>query len=252
MQQLNPNPSFSVTMRLQLPNRAGMLSSVIQVLADAGGSLGTIDLVQQTRKISMRDLTVYATSEEHSEQLIELVRKLPEVRLINAYDRTFEVHRGGKISLTSKVEVKGQDDLAMVYTPGVGRVCLAIAADQQKVYDYTIKGNTIAVVTDGAAKAVLLAGFVRFIPMKPPNYAGASRVAKKANNSVKMVATHSAIKSFVTNTNHSVNASAIQAAIAVTITPAINSAIQGINCAIGTTRNWKRYTILMQGQTELG
>lgn len=151
MQQLNPNPSFSVTMRLQLPNRAGMLSSVIQVLADAGGSLGTIDLVQQTRKISMRDLTVYATSAEHSEQLIELVRTLPEVRLINAYDRTFEVHRGGKISLTSKVAVKGQDDLAMVYTPGVGRVCLAIAADKSKVYDYTIKGNTIAVVTDGTA-----------------------------------------------------------------------------------------------------
>ena len=151
MQQLTPNPSFSLTIRVQLLNRAGMLSSVIGVLAEAGGNLGQIDLIQQTRKISVRDITVNAYSTEHMDKLIAAVKAVPEIRVLDVYDRTFQVHKGGKIHLESKVVVKGQDDLAMVYTPGVGRVCMAIAEDKRKVYDYTIKCNTIAVVTDGTA-----------------------------------------------------------------------------------------------------
>jgi len=151
MQQLTPNPSFSLTIRVQLLNRAGTLSSVISALAEAGGNLGQIDLIQQTRKISVRDVTVNAYSAEHMDQLIAVVKEIPEVRVLDVYDRTFQVHKGGKIHVESKVAVKGQDDLAMVYTPGVGRVCMAIAGDKRKAYDYTIKCNTIAVVTDGTA-----------------------------------------------------------------------------------------------------
>jgi malate dehydrogenase (oxaloacetate-decarboxylating) len=151
MAPLNPNPSYSLTIRVQLPNRAGMLSSAIRALADAGGNLGQIDLIQRTRKISVRDITVDASSSEHAEQLIEVVKALPEVRFLDVHDRTFNLHRGGKISIQSKIPVKGQDDLAMVYTPGVGRVCNAIAEDRSKAYDFTIKCNTIAVVTDGSA-----------------------------------------------------------------------------------------------------
>jgi malate dehydrogenase (oxaloacetate-decarboxylating) len=151
MQQLTPNPSFSLTIRVQLLNRAGTLSSVIGALAEAGGNLGQIDLIQQTRKISVRDVTVNAYSAEHMDELIAVVKAIPEIRVLDVYDRTFQVHKGGKIHLESKVAVKGQDDLAMVYTPGVGRVCMAIAEDKRKVYDYTIKCNTIAVVTDGTA-----------------------------------------------------------------------------------------------------
>jgi malate dehydrogenase (oxaloacetate-decarboxylating) len=151
MSQLNPNPSYSLTIRVQLPNRAGMLSSAIRALADAGGNLGQIDLIQRTRKISVRDITVDASSSEHAEQLVEVLKAIPELRFLDVRDRTFNLHRGGKISIKSKIEVKGQDDLAMVYTPGVGRVCNAIAENKQKAYDYTIKCNTIAVVTDGSA-----------------------------------------------------------------------------------------------------
>ncbi len=151
MSQLNPNPSYSLTIRVQLLNRAGMLSSAIRALADAGGNLGQIDLIQRTHKISVRDITVDASSSEHAEQLIEVVKALPEVRFLDVRDRTFNLHRGGKISIQSKIPVKGQDDLAMVYTPGVGRVCNAIAEDRSKAYDFTIKCNTIAVVTDGSA-----------------------------------------------------------------------------------------------------
>jgi malate dehydrogenase (oxaloacetate-decarboxylating) len=120
-------------------------------LAEAGGNLGQIDLIQQTRKISVRDISVNASSTEHMDKLIEVVKAVPEIRVLDIYDRTFNIHKGGKIHIESKVAVKGQDDLAMVYTPGVGRVCMAIAEDKRKVYDYTIKCNTIAVVTDGSA-----------------------------------------------------------------------------------------------------
>lgn len=128
-----------------------MLSSVIKALADAGGNLGQIDLIQQTRKISVRDITVNAYSSEHEEELVKVVKEIQDVRFIDVHDRTFNLHQGGKISIHSKIPVKGQDDLAMVYTPGVGRICMAIAADKSKAYDYTIKCNTIAVVTDGSA-----------------------------------------------------------------------------------------------------
>jgi malate dehydrogenase (oxaloacetate-decarboxylating) len=148
---LTPNPSFSLTFRVQLPNRPGMLSMVIKALADGGGMLGQIDLIQQTRKISVRDITVYASSSEHEDELISIIKLLEEIRLLDVRDRTFDLHRGGKISVQSKTAIRGQDDLAMAYTPGVGRVCLAIATDRSRVYDYTIKSNTVAVVTDGSA-----------------------------------------------------------------------------------------------------
>ncbi len=146
-----PNPSYSLTIRVQIPNQPGRLAAVLAALAEAGGSFGQIDLVQITRKISLRDITVYASSEEHAETLTDVARKLPDVRVLDVRDRTFTLHRGGKISIQSKIPLRGQDDLSMAYTPGVGRVCLAIAADPGRVYQYTIKGNTVAIVTDGSA-----------------------------------------------------------------------------------------------------
>lgn len=151
MVNLTPSSSFSVTMRLQLPNQAGMLASVVQAIADMGGNLGQIQLIEQTLKISLREVTVDAASTEHAEQIVQAVKALPEIRLIEVSDRTFDLHRGGKISVQSKIALGTQGDLAMAYTPGVGRVCKAIAAEPEKVYALTIKGNTVAIVTDGSA-----------------------------------------------------------------------------------------------------
>ena len=151
MVDLTPNPSFSLTIRLQIPNRAGMLASVTQAIADVGGNLGQITLVDQTLKISTRDLTVDATSTEHAEQIVQAVKALTDIKLINVYDRTFNLHRGGKISMQSKLPLHSQADLAMAYTPGVGRICNAIAQDPEQVYALTIKSNTVAIVTDGSA-----------------------------------------------------------------------------------------------------
>ncbi|AFY87484.1 malic enzyme-like NAD(P)-binding protein [Chroococcidiopsis thermalis] len=146
-----PNPSFSLTLRLQIPNRVGMLASVTQAIASCGGTLGQIDLVERTRSQAIRDLSVDAYSTAQAEAIVQAVRALPEIEVINVYDRTFNLHRGGKISVNSRIPLKSQDDLAMAYTPGVGRVCLAIARDPEQVYSLTIKQNTVAIVTDGSA-----------------------------------------------------------------------------------------------------
>jgi malate dehydrogenase (oxaloacetate-decarboxylating) len=151
MADLTPNPSFSLTIRLQLPNRSGMLASVTQAIAEVGGNLGQISIIEQTRKISIRDLSVDAASTEHAEQIVQAVKVLQDIKILEVYDRTFSIHRGGKISIESKLDLHNQADLSMAYTPGVGRICKAIAQDPDQVYALTIKSNTVAIVTDGSA-----------------------------------------------------------------------------------------------------
>ncbi|MEP6487940.1 ACT domain-containing protein [Microcoleus vaginatus GB2-A3] len=151
MVKLTPNPSFSLTIRVALPNRPGMLATVTSAIASVGGNFGQIDLIEQTRATTVRDITVDAYSTEHNEEIVQAVKALPDIRVIDVYDRTFNLHRGGKISVVSKISLKRQSDLAMAYTPGVGRICTAIANDPQQVYNLTIKQNTVAIVTDGSA-----------------------------------------------------------------------------------------------------
>ncbi len=151
MTNLTPNSSFSVTLRLQIPNRVGMLASVTQAIATTGGNLGQIDLIEQSRQESIRDITVDAASTEHAETIVQAVKELPDIKVIDVYDRTFNLHRGGKISIVSRIPLKSVSDLAMAYTPGVGRICKAIAENPEEVYNLTIKQNTVAIVTDGSA-----------------------------------------------------------------------------------------------------
>ncbi|OBQ14618.1 MAG: malate dehydrogenase [Anabaena sp. LE011-02] len=151
MTNLTPNSSFSVTLRLQIPNRVGMLASVTQAIALTGGNLGQIDLIEQSRQESTRDITVDAASTEHAETIVQAVKELPDIQVIDVYDRTFNLHRGGKISIVSRIPLKSVSDLAMAYTPGVGRICKAIAENPEEVYNLTIKQNTVAIVTDGSA-----------------------------------------------------------------------------------------------------
>ncbi|AKG22572.1 malic enzyme-like NAD(P)-binding protein [Calothrix sp. 336/3] len=151
MADLTPNSSFSLTLRLEIPNRIGMLASVTKAIATCGGNLGQIDLIEQTRQVSIRDITVDAASTDHAETVVQAVQALSDIKVINVYDRTFNLHRGGKISITSRIPLKSVSDLAMAYTPGVGRICRAIAQNPEEVYKLTIKQNTVAIVTDGSA-----------------------------------------------------------------------------------------------------
>ncbi|ACK69645.1 Malate dehydrogenase (oxaloacetate-decarboxylating) [Gloeothece citriformis PCC 7424] len=151
MVNLTPNPSYSLTLRVELPNRTGNLAAVAQAIANVGGSLGQISLIERTLKISKRELTVDASSTEHAEQIVAAVKAIPDVKVLKISDRTFDLHRQGKISIESRIPLASQSDLAMAYTPGVGRICKAIADEPEKVFSLTIKNNTVAIVTDGSA-----------------------------------------------------------------------------------------------------
>ncbi|MGG6296693.1 malic enzyme-like NAD(P)-binding protein [Leptolyngbya sp. AN02str] len=151
MVSLTPNPSFSLTVRVELPNQVGQLAALTRSIGEAGGNIGQIDLIEQTMKWLVRDITIDASSTEHAETIVAAIKALDDIRVMSVSDRTFNLHRGGKISVTSKLPLHNQGDLAMAYTPGVGRICTAIAEKPEEVYNLTIKSNTVAIVTDGSA-----------------------------------------------------------------------------------------------------
>lgn len=138
-------------MRVQLPNTPGSFARVATAIGGAGGTLGALDIVEATEERMTRDLTIYAIDGDHVDQISAAVGALEEVQLIDVSDRTFLLHAGGKIEVTSKIHHLTRDELSMAYTPGVARVCLAIANDPEQVNRLTIKGNTVAIVTDGTA-----------------------------------------------------------------------------------------------------
>ena len=149
--QLRPSASFSATLRVDLDDRPGAFADLAHAIGDAGGNLGAIDLVRVESGKKVRDVTVDAASADHIESIVAAVRTLAGVEVEHVSDRTFLLHLGGKIEMASKAPLKTRDDLSMAYTPGVARVCRAIADDPAKVWNLTIKQNTVAVVTDGTA-----------------------------------------------------------------------------------------------------
>src|SRR5712692_6843916 len=147
----SPSASYSLTVRLEITNRPGMLGRVTSAIGKAGGDIGAIDLVQVGKSTITRDVTFKARDEPHGQQIVEKIRGVASVKVVNVSDRTFLMHLGGKIEVRGKMSVKTRDDLSMAYTPGVARVCMAIHHDPQKAYALTIKQNCVAVVTDGTA-----------------------------------------------------------------------------------------------------
>jgi malate dehydrogenase (oxaloacetate-decarboxylating) len=146
-----PSASYSLTLRVKLSSRAGTLGELTTAVGHAGGDIGAIDIVSVGRDQIVRDLTVNAASADHGKSIVDAARAVDGVEVINVSDRVFLMHLGGKIEVVSKAPLKTRADLSMAYTPGVARVCEAIARDPEKVYTLTIKRNTVAVVTDGTA-----------------------------------------------------------------------------------------------------
>src|SRR5262245_5290242 len=138
-----PSASFSATLRVHLDDRPGAFADLARSIADAGGNLGAIDLVRVEAGKKVRDITVDAGSADHLEQIVAAVHALAGVEVEHVSDRTFLLHLGGKIEMASKSPLKTRDDLSMAYTPGVARVCNAIAEDRSKVWNLTIKSNKI-------------------------------------------------------------------------------------------------------------
>jgi malate dehydrogenase (oxaloacetate-decarboxylating) len=143
--------SFSATIRVRIADAPGSFARLAHAIGEAGGSLGAIDLVRVEQHTKVRDVTVDASDADHLERIVERVRQTEGVEVERVSDRTFLMHLGGKIEMRSKVPVKTRDDLSMAYTPGVARICQAIAADRDSAWNLTIKHNTVAVVSDGTA-----------------------------------------------------------------------------------------------------
>ncbi len=148
---LHPSASFSATLRVDLDNHPGSFARLAAAIAEAGGLLGAIDLVRVEADKKVRDVTVLGADDAHIARIVEAVRALEGIEVEHVSDRTFLLHLGGKLEVVSKVPLKTRDDLSMAYTPGVARVCRAIADAPEKVWNLTIKQNAVAVVTDGTA-----------------------------------------------------------------------------------------------------
>ena len=151
MVAIHPSASFSATLRVHLDDRPGAFADLARAIGDMDGLLGAIDLVRVEHGKKVRDVTVFAGDAEHMDRIVAAARTVPGIDIEHVSDRTFLLHLGGKIEVNAKTPLKTRDDLSMAYTPGVARVCSAIAEDPQLVWNLTIKQNTVAVVTDGTA-----------------------------------------------------------------------------------------------------
>jgi malate dehydrogenase (oxaloacetate-decarboxylating) len=144
---------FSVTVRVELDARQEPLGKLTGQIAEAGGALQGVDLVPGAggEGKRVREFTVDARNQQHWEEILRAIGSTRGARVLGYVDRTLQMHRGGKIAQQNKYPLKTRDDLSMAYTPGVARVCQEIAADRSKAFEFTIKRNTVAVVSDGSA-----------------------------------------------------------------------------------------------------
>ncbi|HUO74041.1 MAG TPA: NAD-dependent malic enzyme [Solirubrobacteraceae bacterium] len=146
-----PSAQYSLTLRVEIDHVPGMLGKVASAIGAAGGTIGAVDLVQVAGEHTIRDITVETADASDWPRLMAAVDAVAGAHVLDTTDRTFMLHVGGKIEIHNKSPLRTRDDLSMAYTPGVARVCNAIAHDPDKAFQYTIKRNTVAVVSDGTA-----------------------------------------------------------------------------------------------------
>jgi len=146
-----PSVSNSITVRLEVPATGNAVSSITTAVESSGGSVTGLDVTASGLEALRIDVTVAASSVAHGEEIVEKLRAIDGVSIGKVSDRTFLMHLGGKIEMSSKLPIRNRDDLSMIYTPGVARVCMAIAENPEDARRLTIKRNSVAVVTDGSA-----------------------------------------------------------------------------------------------------
>lgn len=147
----SPSPSYSITIRVEIENRIGMFAKIAMAISSAGGDMGAVDIVRVEKGKIIRDVTANARDEEHEKAIVQAIKTVAGVKVLRVMDRTFSAHEGGKIEIRNKLPVRDRSDLSKVYTPGVARVCMDIHHHKEHAYRYTIKGNSVAVVSDGTA-----------------------------------------------------------------------------------------------------
>ena len=146
-----PGQGHRVTLRLAIENAPGMLALVTAAIDEAGAELVSTDRIDSQRHVIFRDIAIEVLNDDHAEEVAATVAAVDGVELLAMTDDVLEAHVGGKIRVQNKMDLADSRDLALVYTPGVARICNVIAEDPIAAYRMTIKSNTVAVVTDGTA-----------------------------------------------------------------------------------------------------
>ena len=146
-----PSAGFSLTIRVAVRADASAIGRLTTAVGDAGGIVTAVDVVDSDPTTVVVDVTCDTADASHAEQVVDCLEKLDGVEVRKVSDRTFLLHLGGKIEVAPKVALRNRDELSRAYTPGVARVCLAIAENPEDARRLTIKRNTVAVVTDGSA-----------------------------------------------------------------------------------------------------
>ncbi|MDQ3155520.1 MAG: NAD-dependent malic enzyme [Actinomycetota bacterium] len=146
-----PSISNSITVRLEVPAGGSAVSQLTTTVEESGGIVTALDVTGSGTDILRIDLTCAATDAEHADRIVAALRDVGDVDVRKVSDRTFLMHLGGVIETASKHPIRNRDDLSMIYTPGVARICMAIAADKEDARRLTVKRNSVAVITDGSA-----------------------------------------------------------------------------------------------------
>ena len=139
------------TLRILIVDQPGYLGKVCTAIGEAGGNIGEVKTVSQSLIRNTRDLTIYVDDEAHLQRVLEAVRPVPGIDLVEVIDEVLKRHEGGKISVTSRYPLESIADMRKVYTPGVARVCSLIQAEPNLARRYTGIGNTVAIITNGTA-----------------------------------------------------------------------------------------------------
>ncbi|NYE69865.1 NAD-dependent malic enzyme [Microlunatus parietis] len=146
-----PSVSYSITVRLEVPAVGGGVGQLTMAVEQAGGAITALDVTRSGHERLSIDVTCAARDTDHADQLVGVMRSVPGVVIGKVSDRTFLMHLGGKIEMNAKHPIRNRDDLSMIYTPGVARICNAIAKNPEDARRLTIKRNSVAVITDGSA-----------------------------------------------------------------------------------------------------
>jgi malate dehydrogenase (oxaloacetate-decarboxylating) len=146
-----PTAAFQIQLRVRLRNVPGVLGALASAIGDAGGNIAVVEGFEAKGASLERSICVNARDEDHQKRIVAAVESLENVELLDWFDRTFRMHEAGKIETLALCSVGDRDDLSMAYTPGVARVCMAIHEAVSKSYKYTIRKNTVAIVSDGTA-----------------------------------------------------------------------------------------------------
>ena len=147
----SPSPGYSITLRVEVSSSYSATTELASAVAATGAAVTALDIVESRHDGIVVDVTCNTTGEKHAQEIAEALNARDGVTVRKVSDRTFLLHLGGKLSVEPKVQLRNRDDLSRAYTPGVARVCLAIAANPEDARRLTIKRNTVAVVTDGTA-----------------------------------------------------------------------------------------------------